>query len=266
LLSRRPGRRRDALDAANVLLLRDSDAVVVPTRAVLGRVRLPVGEERVFVVPSGVPARPTTAAAVAELRDRFGIAPTDRVVLFVGRINREKGIDLLVSSFARVVAAQPCARLLLVGARYEARWFSALLRSAGPAVAERIVWIGEQPGEVVAAAYGAAEVFAFPSRTDTQALVLQEAALAGVPIVLADPLLQQHGVLAGAGVCAGDAPAEFAEAVLSVLADAGWARELGERAALRAVPHTPSHYAASMVAVYEQALLRRKGLAVAHRS
>src|SRR5690606_38987321 len=129
--------------------------------------------------------------------------------LFVGRINREKGVDLLFSAFGRVAAARPQAKLLLVGARYETRWYTGLMRDLGPAVAQRVIWVGEQPADVVAAAYGLADVFAFPSRTDTQALVLQEAAHAGVPAVLADPVLHRRGVLPGVGLCPGDDPDAF---------------------------------------------------------
>ena len=50
---------------------------------------------------------------------------------------------------------------------------------------------------MVAAAYASADVLAFPSRTDTQALVLQEAALCGVPAVLADAGLLRDGPLPG---------------------------------------------------------------------
>jgi glycosyltransferase involved in cell wall biosynthesis len=257
VLSRRPGRRRDAMDDANALLLGDCDAVVVPTRAVLDRIQLPVAPDRLFVVPTGVGARPTTAKAMAALRAQCGLASQDQVVLFVGRINREKGIDLLVSAFARIAAVRPRARLLLVGARYESRWFAGLMRSVGPAVAERVIWAGEQPAEVVAAAYGLAEVFAFPSRTDTQALVLQEAAHAGLPVVLADPVLHRHGALPGVGLCAGEDPDAFAAAVLRVLDERGVARSLGDEAAARAAQHTPAQYAASMLGVYERAMANR---------
>ncbi len=257
LLSRRPGGRRAALDDANALLLGDCDAVVVPTRAVLDRVRLPVPTERVFLVPSGVAARRSTPEAVAALRARCGLGATDRVVLFVGRINREKGIDLLFSAFAQVAAVRPEARLLLVGARYEPRWYAGLLRGIGPAVAQRVIWAGEQPAEVVAAAYRLADVFAFPSRTDTQALVLQEAALAGLPTVLADPALHRDGALPGVGLCAGDDSGAFAEAVRRLLTDRRLAQSMGAAATVRAAEHTPNRYAASMLAVYQHAVENR---------
>lgn len=165
-------RRGEALDATNVLLLSGAHAVVVPTPAVLDRMQLPVPAERVFLVPTGVAPRRTSPPAVADFRHRYGLAPDDRVVLFVGRVNREKGVDLLISAFARVLAGCPRARLVLVGALYEPRWLAALLREAGPRVAARVTLTGQQPPDVVAAAYATAEVFTFPSRTDTQALVL----------------------------------------------------------------------------------------------
>src|SRR5262249_52600674 len=98
-----PGRssRRAALGAGHPLLLGDADAVVVPTRAVLDRITLPVPEDRIFLVPTGVAARRSSPEAVAAFRHRHGLRDTDRVVLFVGRVNREKGIELLIAAFAR---------------------------------------------------------------------------------------------------------------------------------------------------------------------
>jgi glycosyltransferase involved in cell wall biosynthesis len=252
-----PTRRRAAMDATNLLLLGDADAVVVPTRAVLDRISLPVPADRVFLVPTGVAARCTSPAEVAAFRTSHGIAPADQVILFVGRVNREKGVDLLIAAFAELLAGCPRARLVLIGAIYQPRWLDELLRTVGPAVAARVSLIGQQPPEVVAAAYGAANVLAFPSGTDTQALVLQEAALAGVPAVLVDPVLHQYGPLAGAADCAAPTAAAFAAAILRLLTDPGAARRLGELAADRAAEHTPERYAAAICDVYAHAARRQ---------
>jgi glycosyltransferase involved in cell wall biosynthesis len=248
--------RRAALDATNLLLLGDAEAVVVPTRAVLDRISLPVPDERVFLVPTGVAARPTSPLDVSAFRGGHGIAPADRVILFVGRVNREKGVDLLISAFARIHAECPQARLVLVGAVYEPRWLRDLLRSVGPAAAARVTVVGQQPAKVVAAAYGAAEVFAFPSGTDTQALVLQEAALAGLPAVLVDPVLHRYGPLAGAAVCTAATGDDFAAGVLGLLAEPAAARRLGAMAAERAAGHSPEGYATAMCGVYAYAARR----------
>ncbi|MFY1634153.1 glycosyltransferase [Solwaraspora sp. WMMB335] len=247
-------RRRAAMDATNTLLLGGADAVVVPTRAVLDRIHLPVPAERVHLVPTGVAPRPTTPRQINDFRYGHGIAPSDRVVLYVGRVNREKGIELLISAFEQVLAGCPNARLVLVGALYEPRWLAGLLRLADPRVAERVTLTGQQPPEVVAAAYGAAEVFAFPSRTDTQALVLQEAGLAGVPVVLVDRALHAHGALAGAAVCADPDPGGLATGVLRLLLDPDSARRIAAAAAGRAAAHTPARYAEAIAEVYASAV------------
>jgi len=248
--ARRTGSRRHAiLDAANRLLLGDADAVIVPTPAVLSRASLPVPPERMFLVPAAVPQRVVTPAGIADFRARHGISASDRVVLFVGRVNREKGIELLLPAFARVAARFPRARLVLIGAVYQRRWLDRLLGKHN--LRSRVVVTGQLPPEEVAAAYAGAEVFAFPSRTDTQGLVLQEAALAGVPSVLADFSLYRTGALGDAAVLApAPDPESYADSLCGLLDDPIAARDLGMRARERALAHTPEGYATTMREVY----------------
>lgn len=245
--------RRAALDACNYLLLGDASAIVVPTRAVLERTILPVPDDRIFLVPAGVAVPATDVEAVARFRNAHGIRPGEPVILYVGRVNREKGIELLIAAFARLLTQRADARLVLVGAVYEPRWLADLLRRAGPRAAERIVLTGEQPPPMVGCAYGAAQVFAFPSRTDTQALVLQEAALAGVPVVMVDPVLHRVGPLSGQAILAEAAPDALVAALAQVLNDPARARALSESAAAQAAIQTPARYAAAIHEVYDYA-------------
>ncbi|WP_157546689.1 glycosyltransferase [Hamadaea tsunoensis] len=247
-------RRHRALDGLHKLLLGRADAVIVPTPAVLERAHLPVPAERIFLVPAGVAARPVTPAEVAAFRTRWGLREDDAVALFVGRVNREKGVDLLISAFARVAARVPAARLLLIGAVYEPRWVRRLLAAAG--VESRVVITGQLPPEEVAAAYACARVFAFPSLTDTQGLVLQEAALAGVPSLLCDPQLHRTGVLGETALLAPPLPDAYAEMLTALLTSPGTAKAAGARARERAMHHTPARYAATMRDVYAFAASR----------
>ncbi|HCT78468.1 MAG TPA: hypothetical protein DGT23_18200 [Micromonosporaceae bacterium] len=227
------------LDEGNRLLLGGADAVIVPTAAVLERVILPVDPQRLYLVPTGV-APPTSAAP--GFAARWGIEEDDKVVLFVGRVNREKGIELLIPAFERVLQHEPKAKLVLIGAVYEPRWLRRMIST------DRVVVTGQQAPDEVAAAYQLADVFAFPSGTDTQALVLQEAALAGVPSVLVDPVLHERGALAGAAVLA--SKETFADAIISLLKDPAAARALGAKAKANAARHTPQAFAAAMLDIY----------------
>jgi glycosyltransferase involved in cell wall biosynthesis len=106
---------------------------------------------------------------------------------------------------------------------------------------------------VVAAAYAAARVFAFPSRTDTQALVLQEAALSGVPVVMVDPVLHRVCPLGGHAVLTDPEPDAFATATTRLLNEPRRARALASAAATRAAGHTPAGYAAAVHDAYAHA-------------
>lgn len=246
----RSARRRALLDAGNYLLLGGADIVLVPTPAVLSRHGLPVDSERLFLAPSGVSLPPIPPGARQEVRARCGFGPNTPVALFVGRINREKNVQLLVDAFGRLAAQLPHARLLMVGAVYEQRWARSLLEDAG--IADRCVLTGELPPAEVAKAYAAADVFAFPSRTDTQGLVLQEAALAGLPSVLVDPALHGSGPLAGLGVLTEPEPVTFGHAIAELLTDPVRRRRLGLAAKARAEQNTPAAYAARVAALYSR--------------
>jgi 1,2-diacylglycerol 3-alpha-glucosyltransferase len=261
-------RRRAILDSGNGLLLGDADAVLVPTAAVLARCGLPVVSDRIHLVPTGVAPRAVPAGAAGGFRARYGLPPAAPVLLCVGRVNREKNIDLLVRAFGHVLSGwpparpdgwsgdRPAPRLVLVGAVYERRWLAGLLREAG--VEEATVTTGQLPPEEVAAAYRAAQVFAFPSRTDTQGLVLLEAALAGLPAVLADPQLHGTGPLAGTGLLAPADPAGYAGTLAGLLADPTRGAALGAAARERALAHTPDRFAATVAGVYRRALAARE--------
>ncbi len=245
------------MDLGNRLLLERTDAVVLPTRAVLSRTRLPVDPALISVIPTGVAARPVGSADVAAFRARWGLSASEPTVVFVGRVNPEKGVDLLIAAFAELLRTEPRARLVLVGAVYDRPWIERLLVEHG--VAERVVRTGQLPPAEVAAAYASAAVFAFPSRTDTQGLVLQEAALAGVPLVLVDAELHAHGALGGAGLCTEPSPLALAAGLLRVLRDPALAGRLVAQGRERALAHTPDRYAAAMVQVYRAAAARRQG-------
>jgi glycosyltransferase involved in cell wall biosynthesis len=222
---------------------------------VLSRTALPVDPSLVSVVPTGVAPLAVTPADVAAFRARWGLVDGEPTVVFVGRVNREKGVDLLVSAFRALVAAEPRARLVLVGAVYERAWIDALVAGLG----DRVVRTGQLPPREVAAAYGAADVFAFPSQTDTQGLVIQEAALAGLPVVLVDTELHAHGALGGVGLCTAPEPAPLAAGLLRVLREPSYAAGLARAGHDRALAHTPDRYAAAIVDVYAAAMARRHG-------
>ncbi len=161
-------------------MLESAQLVTTPSPKTAVRCREIAPTANVVVVPNGVDPLPTGPPPV-----KRGAGP---LILYAGRIAPEKGIPLLVDAFELVAAQRPDAQLMIVGDWQRYPRIKRVL--AHGAARGRIILPGEQKRDDLGAFYGMADVFAFPSQTDTQALVLHEAALAGLPIVSVDPGLQ----------------------------------------------------------------------------
>jgi glycosyltransferase involved in cell wall biosynthesis len=136
------------------------------------------GIERVEVWQRGVDTdlfRPELASR--EMRDRLSQGHPDApLLLYIGRLSAEKEVDRIKP----VLESIPGARLALVGDgphREELETHFAGTHTH---------FVGYLAGEELAAAYASADVFVFPSRTETLGLVLLEAMAAGCPVVAAN--------------------------------------------------------------------------------
>jgi 1,2-diacylglycerol 3-alpha-glucosyltransferase len=114
-------------------------------------------------------------------------APGRFVLLFVGRLSREKNLALLVRAFAAFHARFPSAELWLAGAGPERHALEALAASAG--VGPHVTFLGHLPNAELASRYRAADVFVLPSLFETQGMVCVEAMQFGKPLVVSDGIV-----------------------------------------------------------------------------
>jgi len=143
-----------------------------PTAAVEGEL-LRRGMERVRILGRGVDTRtfhPGYRSGM--LRQSWGVDPTDVVFLSVGRVSAEKNLDRL----SDLMDGLPNSKLVVVG---DGPYRSTLARRLGPSV----IFTGQSRGAALSTAYASADVFAFPSLTDTFGQVLQEAMASGLPVL-----------------------------------------------------------------------------------
>ncbi|MGA8363401.1 MAG: glycosyltransferase, partial [Solirubrobacteraceae bacterium] len=132
-------------------------------------------------------------------------------VMYSGRITREKGAELLADTFLRAHAREPRLHLVLAGGGPEQE---RLRERVG---AEHATFLGWLSGSDLARAYASADLFLFPSATDTFGQVILEAQASGLPVIAVaqgGPLsLIEHRV--SGLLCSADADA-LADAVLEV--------------------------------------------------
>lgn len=151
---------------------------MVPTPDLAARLSA-AGFERLRVVGRGVDTGLFTPAARSEaLRAGWGAAPDTPVLLCVGRLAKEKSLPLLIRAYAQARLVRPGLRLVVVGdgpARAE-------LQAAAPDA----IFTGALKRRELAAHYASADIFGFPSQTETFGNVVLEAMASGLAVVAFD--------------------------------------------------------------------------------
>ncbi len=134
------------------------------------------GYRSVRVVARGVDtALFNPARRSAALRASWNVGDNDLVVAHVGRLAPEKNLPLVFATFAAIRRHAPTARLLLVGDGPSRE----RLASGQP----EHIYAGMRHGEDLAAHYASADLFLFPSMTETYGNVTLEALASGLPVV-----------------------------------------------------------------------------------
>jgi glycosyltransferase involved in cell wall biosynthesis len=232
------------------LIHNSCDLVITPSAKMTAQLGGWNTTSRIATLPSGVDEIASSPEAVAAARRELGFAEDDQVVLFVGRIGSEKNLSLLIEAFANVASGNDRARLLLIGPGDEDGRFRE--QAAATACADRITFTGRKPRAELGAFYELAEVFAFPSTADTQALVVNEAAWAATPIVMVDRNISQIVEDGVSGLYAAGSPEGLAEKISTLLDRPEYARALGRAARERAGKLTARIQAGKLARLYEE--------------
>jgi glycosyltransferase involved in cell wall biosynthesis len=152
-----------------------------------------------------------------------------KVILFLSRIDRKKGLDLLFEAFARVRRQCPDALLVLAGTGDPA-WVATLKNTAERlGIAADVTWAGFLAGDDKWSALTSADVFVLPSYSENFGIALVEALACGCPVVLSDQVgIHREIAQAGAGIVTPCKVDELATAILNVLTDAALRRRMSE--------------------------------------
>ncbi len=151
---------------------------LVPTEELADQLRL-LGFCNTQVLARGVDTRLFAPARRDwELRREWGAGPDDPVLLYVGRLAVEKNLELAIQAFQAAHTRCPSARLVLVG--------DGPLAGKLKAHYPQVIFCGMRTGEELATHYASADIFLFPSLTETFGNVTLEAMASGLAVVAFD--------------------------------------------------------------------------------
>lgn len=164
--------------------------------------------------------------------EKFGTPNGQVRLLYVGRVSREKDLDVLANAYRRLREEKLPVQLYFVGDGPYSEALSEILPEA--------CFTGYLRGEQLAAAYASADIFVFPSTTDTFGNVIIEAQASGVPVVVSNSggpkeLVEDN---ANGFVTKSHDVEDFTRAIRTLVCDPALRRRMGEHARESVVDRT----------------------------
>ena len=186
---------------------------------------------RSWVIPIGL--EPASPGDPQFLLERHSELVDKKIVVFLGRINLVKGIELLIESVSKIMshALGLEFRLIIAGTGDEVYVNTLKEMTKRLGVAEKIIWIGHVKGAEKASLMEVADLFVFPSESESFGIALVEALAAGKPTLVSTGIAIANDVhKAGACRVVERTPGLWAEAIADLLGDSNGRTEMGRRA------------------------------------
>ena len=199
-----------------------TDRTLVPSEDLKNDLTLD-GFERVHWLSHGVDCEVFSPAFRSQsLRDAWGVAPDETVLLFVGRMAPEKNLALAIRAVESAQADGHAVRLVAVG--------DGPLRKRLQQEHPNVIFTGICTGETLSACFASADVFLMPSQTETFGLVTLEAMASGLPVVAFNLAAAGQFVEPQAGILAQDLSEESFILALGQLLNNAMISDAGQRA------------------------------------
>ena len=162
------------------------DNVIVPTVKVENKLSDYGFEKNINVIPTGVNLKPFDHTQfkkdeINELKTSIGLSSNDKIILYVGRLAKEKSIDVVIKALPETLKRTPNAKVLIVGdgpERENLRHLSEQLN-----LSDKVIFTGKVPWGNIGLYYQLADVFVSASLSETQGLTYIEAMAAKKPVV-----------------------------------------------------------------------------------
>lgn len=206
----------------------------------------------IYILPTGLDLqRFKSAKKNPAWAEKYGIKAEDDILIYVGRQTPEKNVLFLVEAFEMVAVEKPRIKLMLVGEGPLKPEIEKIAQKRN--FADRLIFTGRISREEIIQAYLFSKIFLFASKTDTQGLVIIEAAAMGLPIVAIKDeayvgMLEnnQNGY-----TISEEKPEVFARAILKILNNSGLYRQFSDNSRKIAENFSDIKQAKKLIEIYK---------------
>ncbi|MCQ8893266.1 MAG: glycosyltransferase [Methanolinea sp.] len=181
-------------------------------------IKMGVPENKIVIIPNGLDlSQFSNLPERGTFRSKYKISDNEQIILFLGRIHKIKGIDLLIEAYAEVLKEIPNARLVIAGP--DDNYISALqkqIRELKPG--KMPLFTGPLYDQEKLSAYVDADVYVLPSRYEVFANTILESWACGTPVIVTTGC-HIADVVEKAGIVVERDPVELAEAIKKIVLD-----------------------------------------------
>ncbi|HWQ69201.1 MAG TPA: glycosyltransferase [Patescibacteria group bacterium] len=230
-----------------------ADLVIAPSSGVQERLWSHGVTVPIEVIPTGIEPPVEPEESKTRIRRRLGVSKDGPVLLYVGRLAREKNLELLLRAVHSVTRVVPDITLLVVGEGDEQHSLQQLAAHLG--IADHVRFVGPVPHQAVGCWYRASDLFVFPSVSETQGLVVLEAMAHRLPVLAVRSVGTSDFIVDGvSGALANDAEDDFIQRLLTLLHDGTSLARYAEQGRVRAMQMTAEASAVRLLEAYERLL------------
>lgn len=187
-----------------------------------------------------------------ELKKKLNIKKDDYVILFVGRLGKEKSVDVLIDCQNSLVKKYPNCKLLIVGDGPDMEYFQNMVKKAKNE--DKVIFTGKVPYEKVPLYYQIASAFATASRTETQGLTVIEALAASLPVVAVDDESFNTVIINDLNGYLFHNKRQYKRYIEQLITEKERQNRISNQARISAEPYSAKYFAERVLDVYKEAI------------
>ena len=162
------------------------EQVIVPTEKTKHLLTTYSVHKDISVIPTGIDLSKFDKVRypqddIKALKQRFGLKPEEKILIYIGRVSQEKNIEEIIKAMPEYMKRRQNVRFVIVGSGPALEKLENLVLQLG--VEKRFVFTGAQPWDIIGLYYRLGDVFVSASKSETQGLTYIEAMASGLPVV-----------------------------------------------------------------------------------
>lgn len=214
-------------------------------------------DRNIHIVPTGIEIErfykeKYSQKATNDIKKKLGLSIDDKVILFVGRLGKEKSVDLLIEGQAAIVKKHPNCKLLIIGDGPDMESFQKIAKKNK--VENNVIFAGKVAWEEIPKYYQVADIFATASRTETQGLTVIEAMAASIPVVAADDESFKNIIIDDLNGHLFKNKRQYINKIERMLNDGKVISKMSKQARISTEPYSTKYFAEKVLAVYKTAI------------